>query len=268
MSSTGTTTSISSGLRMPASTIVTGRRDAGRRRSRRGSGRSPRAGAAWPTARCAAGGSSHELPRAARATSGEVGAPLGGRQRVDLVDDHGLDVAQRLPRRRREHQVERLGRGDQEVGRVADERAALVGRACRRCACRPSGACSGDARAARPRAAMPGERRAQVLLDVDGERPQRRHVEDARSRRSGRSAAEARRTAGRSPTGTRRASCPNRWAPGSACGRRAAIAGQPCAWARVGAWNEVANHSRTAGEKTSRATATNYPCPRHPGGHR
>ena len=30
--------------------------------------------------------------------------------------------------RRREHQVQRLGRGDQQVGRVADQRAALVGR--------------------------------------------------------------------------------------------------------------------------------------------
>ena len=57
---------------------------------------------------------------------GQVRAPLGGGQRVDLVDDHGLDVAQGLAGLRREHQVERLGRGDQHVGRVAHELAALL----------------------------------------------------------------------------------------------------------------------------------------------
>ena len=121
MSSTGTTTSISSGLRMPASTIVTGRGSPGADRSRRGSGRSPRAGAGWPTARCAAAAGS--VIASSRSSESARWAPrLVGGQRVDLVDDHRLDADQRLAGRRREHQVEALGRGDQQVGRAADER--------------------------------------------------------------------------------------------------------------------------------------------------
>ena len=52
----------------------------------------------------------------------EVRTALGGRHRVDLVDDHVLDGAQRLPRVRREHEVQRLGRGDQDVGGRSHER--------------------------------------------------------------------------------------------------------------------------------------------------
>ena len=59
---------------------------------------------------------------------------------------------QRLARRRREHQVERLGRGDQEVGRVADELLALVGRRVAGAHRRRSGAVNGtpSRSAARP----------------------------------------------------------------------------------------------------------------------
>ncbi len=49
----------------------------------------------------------------------EVRAALGGGNGVDLVDDHRLDRAERLSRARGEHQVERLRRRDQDVGRVA-----------------------------------------------------------------------------------------------------------------------------------------------------
>ena len=59
---------------------------------------------------------------------GEVGATLGRGEGVDLVDDHGLDTDQRLGRRRREHQVEALGRGDQQVRRAPDEALAVAGR--------------------------------------------------------------------------------------------------------------------------------------------
>ena len=97
MSSTGTTTSISSGLRMPASTMVTGRGRARRlepaeepgdllQRALRG--RQPDA-LRWPLAQ--------RLEPLER--EHQVGAALGGRERVDLVDDDGLDVAQRVPRR-------------------------------------------------------------------------------------------------------------------------------------------------------------------------
>ena len=176
MSSTGTMTSISSGLRTPASTMVTGpglRR--WRRRGRRGSGRSRRAGAGWPTGRCAAAGASvtrvEPLER-----EREVGAPLGGGEGVDLVDDHGLDAAQRLAGRRREHQVERLGRGDEQVGRVAHACGGARRPGCRRCACRRSGGWNGSPEALGGEADA-GERRPQVLLDVDGQGPQRRDVE-------------------------------------------------------------------------------------------
>ena len=100
---------------------------------------------------------------------------LGGGHRVDLVDDHGLDAAQRLARRRGEHEVERLGRGDEDVGRVAHEAAALVGR-------RVAGAHADGRLVYRLAQALGGEadplqRAPQVLLDVDGEGPQRRDVE-------------------------------------------------------------------------------------------
>ncbi len=53
---------------------------------------------------------------------GEVRAALGLRHRVDLVDDHPLRAGEELPRLRGEHQVQRLGRGDEHVGRAAQHR--------------------------------------------------------------------------------------------------------------------------------------------------
>ena len=105
----------------------------------------------------------------------EVGAPLGGGQGVDLVDDHGLDAAEVLPGRRREHQVERLGGGDEQVGRVAQHAAALVGGGV-------AGAHAHDRRVERLAQALGGEadagqRRPQVLLDVDRQGPQRGDVD-------------------------------------------------------------------------------------------
>jgi hypothetical protein len=49
----------------------------------------------------------------------EVGAALGGDQRMDLVDDDRIDGPQRLPRPRREQQEERLWCGDQDIWRMA-----------------------------------------------------------------------------------------------------------------------------------------------------
>ena len=48
----------------------------------------------------------------------EMGAALGGCHRVDLVDDHVLDRCEHLAGVRGEHQVQRLGCGDEDVGRV------------------------------------------------------------------------------------------------------------------------------------------------------
>ncbi len=99
----------------------------------------------------------------------EVRAALGGGDGVDLVDDHRLDAREHRSRLRGEDQVERLRRRDQDVGRVAHHRGALalggVARA------DGHGDVVGDADAA--------QGRAEVALDVVGERLQRRDVDDA-----------------------------------------------------------------------------------------
>ena len=104
---------------------------------------------------------------------------LGGGHGVDLVDDHGLDAGERLARRRREHQVQRLGRGDQQVGRATDQLLPVVGRRVARA--HPD--VGGDERFAQPfgRQFDPFERRPQVLLDVERQGPQRRDVEHPRA---------------------------------------------------------------------------------------
>ena len=64
----------------------------------------------------------------------QVGAPLGAGHRVHLVDDHGLDAPQGLAGLGGQHQEQRLGGGDQDVGR----RGSRAG-AGRPPACRPTG---------------------------------------------------------------------------------------------------------------------------------
>ena len=100
----------------------------------------------------------------------EVRAALRPRQRVDLVEDQRLDPAEALARGRGEHQVERLGRRDQDVRRFLHERAALLHR----------GVAGADADT--ERRLEPGERPAEVALDVVVERLQRRDVEHAQPR--------------------------------------------------------------------------------------
>ncbi len=115
----------------------------------------------------------------------QVRAALRGCERVDLVDDDGLHAPQRLARLGGEHEVERFGRGDEDVGRVADELLAFLAR-------RVAGA-HGDGRWRERLAETLGregdarKRGAQVLLDVEGERAQRRDVEDAAALLLGRS---------------------------------------------------------------------------------
>ena len=99
----------------------------------------------------------------------EMRAALGLRDGVDLVDDHLLDLAEDLPCLAREHQVERLGRGDEDVGRVAHHVAPLLLR-------RVPGADADPYFGADP-----AQRRAQVLLHVVGERLERRDVDQARA---------------------------------------------------------------------------------------
>ena len=99
----------------------------------------------------------------------EMRAALGPGHRVDLVDDHRLGVHEELARPRGEHQVERLGRGDEDVRGLPEHRLALLLR-------RVAGA-DRD----RDVAADALQRRAQVLLDVVGERLQRRDVHEPRA---------------------------------------------------------------------------------------
>ena len=109
---------------------------------------------------------------------GEMRAALRGGHRVHLVDDDVLDAAQDLARLAGEQEVERLRRRDEDVRRCPRELPSSVGR-------RVAGAAGDrDLRHGLPdplgRAADPGQGRAQVALDVIGERLQRADVQDPR----------------------------------------------------------------------------------------
>ena len=105
----------------------------------------------------------------------EVSATLGSGHRMDLIDDHRLDIRQGLTGLRGEHQEQRLGCRDQDVGRLTHELATVgSGRVARS---------NADRRRMHVRA-EPFRREAdalqggsKVLLDIDGQRPQRREVE-------------------------------------------------------------------------------------------
>ena len=162
---------------------------------------------------------------------------------------------------RREQQIERLGRRDEDVRRRSRESARARTRACRRSG-RPRRARGGRAGLPRGRG-DPGERSAQVALDVDRQGLERRDVERRGS--AAPSEARARTSAGRSRRGTPRASCRSRWARGAASMRPRRMGGQPLAWASVGAPKEARNHSATAGwnpARESRLTSPSYAAPR------
>jgi hypothetical protein len=129
MSSIGMTTSTSSCLRMPASTIVTGRGAAGFRTSK-----PPRNSATSSSGRCVA-----DSPM--RWIGGFPSVTSSSRSRVSIRWAPRLVVAiawissmitvstpAGSPRRRGEHQVQRLGRRDQQVGRAPDQLLTLVRR--------------------------------------------------------------------------------------------------------------------------------------------
>ena len=109
----------------------------------------------------------------------QVGAALVARHRVDLVDDHGVDRLEDRPAAlRRDEQVQRLRRRDDEVRRAAEHRGASRRRGVARAHADAQlgvgepelGSDLGDL----------GQRPLEVLRDVDGERLQRRHVDDLR----------------------------------------------------------------------------------------
>ena len=110
----------SSCLRMPASTMCTGRSPP-TKRAISSSGRC----VAESATRCGSLSQSVDEPLERER---EVRAALGRRDRVDLVDDHRLDAGQHLARARGQQEVEALGRRDQDVRRRAQHAAPLVAR--------------------------------------------------------------------------------------------------------------------------------------------
>ena len=99
----------------------------------------------------------------------EMGAALGRGDRVDLVDDHPAGALEQLLGASGQHQVQRLGSRDQDVGRLAEHPLTLALR-----------------RVPGPDRDLelgsdPAQRRAQVAVDVVGEGLERRHVDEARA---------------------------------------------------------------------------------------
>ena len=108
---------------------------------------------------------------------GQVGAALLAGEGVDLIDDDGLHGAQRLAHRTGEHEVERFGGGDEDVGRASAQATTLGGRGVARAHAHAhrgdrlllSGRSFGNA----------GQGPSQVALDVDSQGLERGDVEDA-----------------------------------------------------------------------------------------
>ena len=128
------------------------------------------------------GGASAGRRRSSRSRLSARWAPrLRARDRVDLVDDDVLDAAEDLAGLARQHQVQRFGRRDEDVGRVAGDLAPVL-------AGRVTGAAGdGDLRRgfAEPLRRMPDPRQRcpEVPFDVVGQRLERGHVQDADSPR-------------------------------------------------------------------------------------
>ena len=183
---------------------------------RRGTARSAPAGAGWPRARSAGGPAPPLVGRRRCESRSRVSARWAPRFDWATAWISSTITAstpvEDLPRARGHHQVERLRGRDQDVGRLAPHRLAL---ALRRVA---------GAQADRDLRADPLQRRAEVALDVVGERLQRRDVDDPHALAR---AARARERGGRSPRGRRPASCPTRWGRRSACWRRRRSSASP-----------------------------------------
>ena len=106
----------------------------------------------------------------------EMGAALGRGDRVHLVDDDRVHVAQGVAGPAREHEVQRFGRGDEDVRRIHDQPATVRrGRVARAHAHR-----HGGCRDPEPTGGLADadERRAEVALHIDAEGLERRDVED------------------------------------------------------------------------------------------
>ena len=159
MSSTGTTTRRSSSLRVPASTSRIGRAP-DTKRPISSSGR-------WVAERPIALDRVADQAVQTLDRQRQVCAALRPCDRVHLVEDQRADGAEHLAALRGEQQEQRLGRGDQDVGRLAQHRRPLLLR-------RVAGA-DGDGQLR----LEARERAAQVPLDVVVQGLQRRDVEEA-----------------------------------------------------------------------------------------
>ncbi len=115
---------------------------------------------------------------------GHVRAALGGDERVDLVEDDGLDGAEGFACFGGEEEIEGFGRGDEDVAGMTAEARAVLGRGVAG-ADANLGHAEGDA-FARGHVGDALQRRAQVAFHVDGERLERRDVDDAATMRSAR----------------------------------------------------------------------------------
>src|SRR6266851_9596672 len=113
-----------------------------------------------------------------------MGAALGRGDGMDLVDDEPSDRREDPARRAGEDEVERLGGRDQDVWRVTLHRATYLGR--RVAGADGRGDLGRDGAGRLDLVADTYEWRAQVAVDVVGERFQRRHIKDATPLRLGR----------------------------------------------------------------------------------
>ena len=107
----------------------------------------------------------------------QVRAAFGPGHGVHLVDDHGVHRGKGLPRLGRQHQEQRFRGGDQDVRRMREQPAALVGRGV------AGTDAHGDGRGGQfqPFGGLgdADQRRAQVPFHVHAQRLQRRNVEHA-----------------------------------------------------------------------------------------
>ena len=112
-----------------------------------------------------------------------MGATFRSRDGVDLVDDHGLDAAERLPGCGGQHQIQRLGSGDEHIRRVAAQPVAVA----RRGVTGPHAHSDVGHAVAEPRRLLPDPRQrdAQVPLYIHPESLQRGNVDHPCAARPG-----------------------------------------------------------------------------------
>ena len=130
----------------------------------------------------------------------QVGAALGGGEGVDLIDDDGLDGAQRPPHGGGEHEVEGFRRRDEDVRRAGAQTTALGGGSI----ARAHAHAHRNDRCSELRGGLgdPGQRTSQVPLDVDAQGLERGYVQHPHT---------AAAVAGRAPVPGRAAT--GRWVP-------------------------------------------------------